>query len=108
MHTKKIITAAFAMCLAATALCSTGAVSAAAADSQLTFDIRSGGKNEINISAADIAAGDFTIPVDIYIPENPGVNAVQLKLQINDGEVQKDGSFNNYGLYLSDASLASP
>lgn len=108
MRTKKFLSAALAMSMAATAMLSTGAFQASAADSKLTFDIRSEGKNEIHISAADIAAGDFTVPVDIYIPENPGVNAIQLKLQVNDGEEQENGALNNYGLYLSDAALASP
>lgn len=108
MRTKKILSAALAMSMAASAMLSSGAFQASAADSKLTFDIRSGGKNEIHISAADIAAGDYTVPVDIYIPENPGVNAIQLKLQVNDGEEQEDGSLKNYGLYMSDAALASP
>ena len=109
MRTRKIISAVTALTLTATAMLGTGAFSVSAADgSTLTFDIQSGKKNEIHISAEDIAKGDCTVPVDIFIPENPGVNAIQLKLQINDGQVQEDGSFKNYGLYFADAAMASP
>ena len=109
MRTRKIISAVTALTLTATAMLGTGAFSVSAADgSTLTFDIQSGKKNEIHISAEDIAKGDYTVPVDIFIPENPGVNAIQLKLQINDGEEQTDGSLKNYGLYFADAEMASP
>ena len=109
MRTKKLMSAVTAFCMTATAMLSSAALEASAAEKKtLTFDIRSGGKNEVKISAADIAAGDFTVPVDIFIPENPGVNGINLKLQINDGEVDKNGKFGNYGLYLSDGMLANP
>ena len=109
MRTKKILSAVTAMILTATAMLGTGALQASAAEKKtLTFDLRSGGKNEIKVSAEQIAAGDFTVPVDIYIPENPGVNAINLKLQVNDGQVDKNGKFGNYGLYLNDAAFCSP
>lgn len=109
MRTKKILSAVTAMILTATAMLGTGALQASAAEKKtLTFDLRSGGKNEIKVSAEQIAAGDFTVPVDIFIPENPGVNAINLKLQVNDGQVDKDGKFGNYGLYLNDAAFCSP
>lgn len=109
MRTRKFFSAVTALTMTATALLGTGMFSVSAADgSTLTFDIQSGKKNEIHISAEEIAKGDYTVPVDIFIPENPGVNAIQLKLQINDGEVQEDGSFKNYGLYFADATMASP
>lgn len=109
MRTKKILSAVTAMILTATAMLGTGALQASAAEKKtLTFDLRSGGKNEIKVSAEQIAAGDFTVPVDIFIPENPGVNAINLKLQVNDGQVDKNGKFGNYGLYLNDAAFSSP
>ena len=109
MRTKKILSAVTAMILTATAMLGTGALQASAAEKKtLTFDLRSGGKNEIKVSAEQIAAGDFTVPVDIFIPENPGVNAINLKLQVNDGQVDKNGKFGNYGLYLNDAAFCSP
>lgn len=107
MRTKKLMSAVLAFSMTASAVLGSAAFTASA-ESTLTFDIRSGGKNEITISAEDIAAGDYTVPFDIYIPENPGINGASLKLQINDGEVAEDGSFGNYGLYLTDAEFANP
>ena len=109
MRTKKFLSAVTALTLTATAMLGSAAFEASAADAKtLTFDFRSGGKNAVTISAAEIAAGDYTVPVDIYIPENPGVNGINLKLQINDGQVDENGTFGNYGLYLNDGDLASP
>ncbi len=109
MRTKKILSAVMAFSMTATAMLGSAAFEASAADKKtLTFDFRSDGKNAVTISAAEIAAGDFTVPVDIYIPENPGVNGINLKLQINDGEVDENGVFGNYGLYLNDGDLAAP
>ena len=108
MRIKKILAAAGALSMTASTLLGTAAFHVSAADQTLKFDIRSGESNDITISAEDIAAGDYTVPVNIYIPENPGVNGIQLKMQINDGQVAEDGSFGNYGLYFSDAALASP
>ena len=109
MRTKKLMSAVTAFCLTATAMLGTAAMQASAAENKiLTFDLRSDGKNEVKISAEQIAAGDFTIPVDIFIPENPGVNGINLKLQVNDGQVDKEGKFGNYGFYLNDGALSAP
>ncbi len=109
MRIKKSLSAAVAACLTVSAMFGTGAFQASAADEKtLTFDIRSNGKNEIVISSSELEAGDITIPVDIFIPENPGVNGINLKFQINDGEVSADGTFGNYGFSFNDGMLASP
>lgn len=109
MRTKRILSAVLACSMTATAMLGSAAFQASAAEKKtLTFDIRSDGKNEVKITADDIASGDFTIPVSIYIPENPGVNGINLKLQINDGQVDAKGAFGNYGLYLNDGDMASP
>mgnify|MGYP003486523117 CR=1 FL=1 len=63
MRTKKILSAVLAMSLTATAMLGTVAFQASAADQKiLTFDLRSEGKNEVKISAEQIAEGDFTVP----------------------------------------------
>lgn len=109
MRTKRILSAVLACSMTATAMLGTAAFQASAAEKKtLTFDIRSGGKNEVKITADEIAAGDFTVPVNIYIPENPGVNGINLKFQINDGQLDENGAFGNYGLYLNDGDLAKP
>lgn len=107
MRTKKLMSAVLAFSMTASAMLGSAAFTVSA-ENTLTFDIRSGGENAVTISAEDIAAGDYTVPFDIYIPENPGINGVSLKLQVNDGEVAEDGSFGNYGLYLTDAAFAKP
>lgn len=109
MRTKKTISAVIALCLTATSMLGTAALQASAADQKiLTFDLRSEGKNEVKISADQIAEGDVTIPVDVFIPENPGVNGISLKFQVNDGQVGTDGKFGNYGFSLNDGALAAP
>ena len=110
MQMKKFCSAFTAACLTAGALLGTGAFPSAAAEAPvLTFDIRSDGKNAVSIKAADIAARDISVPVKIYIPSNPGVNGINLKLQVNDGEPDAEtGAFGNYGLYLADGAMASP
>ncbi|MCQ2416871.1 MAG: Ig-like domain-containing protein [Oscillospiraceae bacterium] len=105
---KKAMSAILSLTLTATSLLGTAAFQASAADAELTFDIRSGESNEIVITAEQIANGDFTVPVNVFIPENPGVNGIHLKLQINDGEVSEDGTFNNYGFYFSEGDFADP
>lgn len=107
MRMKKLMSAVLAFSMTASAMLGSAAFTASA-ESTLTFDIRSGGENAVTISAEDIAAGDYTVPFDIYIPENPGINGVSLKLQVNDGEVAENGSFGNYGMYLTDAAFAKP
>ena len=109
MQMKKIVSAAAAFLMAAGAISGTGlSLTAAAADPTLTFDIRSNGKNAVEIKGEDIAARDITVPVNIFIPSNPGVSGINLKLQVNDGEIADDGTFGNYGLYLTDGKLATP
>jgi len=109
MQMKKLVSAAAAWMMAVGAITGTGVFpAAAAADPTLTFDIRSNGQNAVEIKAEDIAARDITVPVQIFIPSNPGVNYINLKLQVNDGQIAEDGSFGNYGLYLTDGAMASP
>ncbi len=109
MRTKKVLSAVIAMTVTATAMLGTAAMQASAADQNiLTFDLRSNGKNEIKISADQIADGDITVPVDIFIPDNPGVSGINLKLQVNDGQVDEAGKFGNYGFYLNDGEFSAP
>ncbi len=112
MNMKKFMAAATSCCLAATSLLSTSLFQVQAADETLTFDIRGGasekGENALSFTAESVAESDLAVPVRIYIPENPGVFSIQLKFQVNDGEVAEDGSFGNYGLYLSDAAISNP
>ena len=109
MQMKKLYSAVLASCLAAGSVLSTGAFQAAAAEAPtLTFDFRSEGKNNVSIKAEDIAARDISVPVKIFIPSNPGVNAINLKLQINDGQPDEKGAFGNYGFYMADGAMASP
>lgn len=108
MYFKKLLSAAIAGCIAASAMIGSAAIQTSAAGPDLTFDIRSGDQNAVTISTKDIAEGDYTVPISIYVPSNPGVNAVNLKLQVNDGEIDENGIFGNYGLYLEEADFASP
>ena len=107
MRIKKLMAAVLAAGMTATAMFSTPA-SALVTETNLKFDIRSSGKNEVSITADQIAAGDITVPVEIFIPENTGVSGINLKLQVNDGEVKEDGTFGNYGFKLKDAAFANP
>ena len=67
MQMKKIVSAAAAFLMAAGAISGTGlSLTAAAADPTLTFDIRSNGKNAVEIKGEDIAARDITVPVNIF------------------------------------------
>lgn len=79
-----------------------------AADEILTFDFRVAGSNKITLTNEALAQGNVSLDVSIYITENPGVNAISLKMQVNDGEEQEDGSFGNYGFYMDDAQFAFP
>ena len=113
MHMKKFFAAATSICMAATSLLGSMSTQIGAADTaNITFDIRTGTKesssNEIVLKSEDVAKSDTAIPVSIYIPENPGVIGVQLKFQVNDGQMSDDGSFLNYGLYLSEAAISNP
>ena len=108
MRFKRILAAALAGSMTASAVLCTSAFQAFAEDTTLTFDFRSGDSNTVTVSADDIAASDITIPVNIYIPENPGVNGINLKLQINDGQEDENGILGNYGFKLADAAPADP
>ena len=106
---RKTLSAVLSLCLTASALCGTAAFPSYAAEApQLVFDIRSEGKNEIVLTADQLKDSDVTLPVDIFIPSNPGVAGINLKLQVNDGQPLKDGSFGNYGLKLTDGIFANP
>lgn len=103
MHMRKTLSAVLSLCLTASALCGTASFPSLAAEApQLVFDIRSEGKNEIVLSADQLKEGDVTVPVDIFIPSNPGVAGINLKLQVN------DGASDNYGLKLTDGEFAKP
>ena len=108
MRFKKLLSAVLAGSMTASVMLVSAATPISAADEKLTFDLRSNGENTVTVSADRIAAGDVTVPVSVYVPENPGVFGINLKLQVNDGQVAEDGSFGNYGLYLTNAEFASP
>lgn len=107
MRFQKMMSALTACCLGATALASMP-LQANAADETLTFDFRVADSNQVTLTNEALAQGDVSLNVNIYITENPGVNAISLKMQVNDGEEQEDGSFGNYGFYMDDAQFASP
>ena len=108
MRFKKLLSAALAGSMAASAMLVSAAFPTYAADEKLTFDIRSNDSNTVSVTANEIAAGDVTVPFSVYIPENPGVWGINLKLQVNDGQVGEDGLFGNYGMYLTGAQFAKP
>lgn len=107
MRFQKMMSALTACCLGATALASMP-LQANAADETLTFDFRVADSNKVTLTNEALAQGSVSLNVNIYITENPGVNAISLKMQVNDGEEQEDGSFGNYGFYMDDAQFASP
>ncbi len=110
MRIQKLLAAATSMCLAATSLLGSAVfeVNAEETAKALLFEISSENSTNIEISTTSISAGDVVLPVQIYVLENPGVNGIQLKLQVNDGQVDEEGRFGNYGFHLSDAAFASP
>ena len=108
MRFKKLMSAVIAGSMTASVMLSSAVFQTAAADETLTFDFRSNGKNTVSITAEEIAAGDVSVPFSVYITENPGVFGMNLKLQVNDGQVAEDGSFGNYGMTLNSAQFASP
>ena len=110
MHIQKIFAAFTSVCMAATSLLGSAVIQTVAAEDKnvAVFDIRSNGKNTVEISNESISAGNIAIPVQIYVPTNPGVNGIQLKFQVNDGEIDKDGRFGNYGFTISEGGFASP
>lgn len=102
---KKFISALTSVALAATAMSSVLSMSASAAVSSTIFDIRTGDSNAYTVSASDIAAGDVTIPVSIYIPQSQGINTITMKLAVNGDEtIQANGLFDNYGITLQNAA----
>ena len=106
MNQKKLLAAALACCMAAAPVISTSAFAADdAAAPGLVFDITSGKSNEITLTTDDLAGADYSIPIEIYVPSNPGVNGIGLKLQIGDGQVSEDGSFGNYGFRMENAKF---
>ncbi len=107
MRFQKMMSALTACCLGATALASMP-LQANAADETLTFDFRVADSNKVTLTNEALAQGNVSLNVNIYITENPGVNAISLKMQVNDGEEQEDGSFGNYGFYMDEAQFASP
>ncbi len=108
MRFSKLVSAITAMSLCSTVLVGTTTMSAVAADETLTFEFQSNGQNQVELTTEEVAAGDVTLPVSLYVIENPGVSAISLKMQINDGEVAEDGSFGNYGFSFSEAALSNP
>ncbi|MBE6846993.1 MAG: hypothetical protein E7503_02530 [Ruminococcus sp.] len=107
MRIQKMLSALTACCLGATAMVSMP-MQVNAADETLTFDFQCAGANSITLTAEAVAQGDVTLPISIYITENPGVNAISLKMQINDGQEAEDGSLGNYGITMVDGDFASP
>lgn len=109
MHFKKLLSASLAICMTATSAMSAVLLNASAEGETLTFDIRSAdGTNTVTVSETDLKAGAKTIPVSVYIPENPGLCAMNLKFQVNDGQVGEDNVFKNYGFTLSSGKFAEP
>ncbi len=107
MRFQKLMSALTACCLGATALASMP-MQVNAADETLTFDFRCAGANTITLTEDALENEALPLDVSIFVTENPGVNAISLKLQVNDGEEQTDGSFANYGFTLSHGAFASP
>ncbi len=107
MRFQKLMSTLTACCLGATALASMP-LQANAEDEILTFDFRVGGSNQTTVTTDALALDDMHLSVDIYITENPGVNAISLKMQVNDGEEQEDGSFGNYGFYMDQGQFTYP
>ncbi|MBQ5335467.1 MAG: hypothetical protein J6Z45_05930 [Oscillospiraceae bacterium] len=112
MRMKRLLAAALACC---TALSSVPFLSAfadggeEAASPDLVFDFQTtDGSNEVTVSTQSLAAGDQSVPVKLFVPSNPGVNGISLKMQINDGEVDENDIFHNYGITMTKADLASP
>ena len=108
MHLKNLLSASIAFCMTATSLIGAGILNASATGELLTFDIRSGEKNTVTVSAKELAAGAYTVPVSMYIPENPGLCAMNLKFQVNDGQIDDKNAFQNYGFKLNGGKFAEP
>ncbi len=107
MRIQKMLSALTACCLGVTAMAAMP-MQVNAADAVLTFDIQCAGSNSITLGPDALAETDMVMPISIYVSENPGVNAISLKLQINDGQEAEDGSLGNYGFTMTDGAYASP
>lgn len=107
MQFKKMLSGLLAACLTASAIPAMPVLPASADENSLKFNITAqDGENTAGVALMpDIAA---SVPFTVSIPINPGINAANLKFQINDGEVQEDGNFGNYGFKLSKLEFASP
>ena len=112
MRMKKLLAAALACCTALSAVSGTAVFAADTEESaapELLFDFQSSeGKNSVSIMESDAAERDHALQLKLYIPSNPGVNGISLKMQVNDGEVGEDHVFGNYGFKMSDAKLSEP
>ena len=112
MRMKKLLAAALACCTALSAVSGTAVFAADTEESaapELLFDFQSSeGKNSVSIMESDAAERDHALQLKLYIPSNPGVNGISLKMQVNDGELGEDHVFGNYGFKMSDAKLSEP
>lgn len=108
MRIQKLLSALTAICLASTAVVAVPMTKAAAAGETLTFDIQCAGANTVTLTTDALAEGNVEMPISIYVTENPGVNAISLKLQVNDGEEAADGTLNNYGFTMSGGAFGAP
>ena len=106
MRTTKLLAAVLACCTAVTAFAGTAFAADAAPD--LTFDIQCAGSNTLTLTPGALEEGAVTLDLSVYVPSNPGVNGINLKFQVNDGQVAEDGTFGNYGLYLESGDFANP
>lgn len=111
MRMKKLLAAALACCTALSALPG-AAVSAAGPEEtaapELLFDIQGTAGNSTSLSVSDLAKSDYAMKLKLYVPSNPGVNGISLKFQVNDGEVDENDAFHNYGFSLDETKLANP
>ena len=90
-----------AIAAGALSICAVQGLSASGSSaSEIVFDFRSDGKNTVQLSADAVAAKAQTVPFSVYIPENPGVRSISLKMQINDGQPSGDLLL-NYGFEMT-------
>ncbi len=110
MRFQKLMCAAVAAAMTAAASVGTAALPSLAAgdETPLVFDIQCAGSNGVELTSEAVADGDISLDVSVFVPSNPGVNSVQLKFMVNDGQVDESGNFGNYGFYMTDAGYASP
>ena len=110
MRFQKLMCAAVAAAMTAAASIGTAALPSLAAgdETPLVFDIQCAGSNTIELTTEAVADGDTSLDISVFVPSNPGVNSIQLKFMVNDGQVDESGNFGNYGFYMTDAAYASP